>query len=169
VNLPGLWHPGYDGVIGHVVRPFGYHVRAAWVGPVVIVLVVGSYLLLGTLAVIGLACARSRDATWLLLGLVLLYSATHAIAGGLPRHRLPLMALATLPAGYLLSRRRLELRSVLSAGRVLAAVMGVSLFLWTVDRNDDHFLDRAWELALEGPPEQPQGPRPARRPPPGGR
>ena len=166
VNLPGLWHPGYDGVISHLTLRFGYDFRAPWIAPTGIVLVVGSYLLLGTLAAIGLALSRSREAVWLVLGLALLYSATHAIAGGLPRHRLPVMALATLPAGYLLSRRRLELASVLSAARVVVALLGVALFLSTVDRNDDQFLEKAWERAQAGPPEQP--PRrvsPARRGP----
>jgi 4-amino-4-deoxy-L-arabinose transferase-like glycosyltransferase len=149
-NLPSLWHPGFDGVIAHVVRPLGFDVRSVWVKKAVIVLVVGSYLLLGTLAIFGLAASRSREATWLVLALVLLYGAMHAIATGVPRHRLPLMALATLPAGYLLSRQRVELRSLLGAGRLLVALAGVTLFLWTVSRNDDR-LGKAWTLAEAGP------------------
>jgi hypothetical protein len=150
-NLPSLWHPGYEGVISHLVDADGYTGVSPGVARAVIALVVVSYLLLGLLAVVGLACAPAREARWLVLGLAALYGVLHALVWGLPRHRLPVMAFATLPAGWALTRTREEWRRHATPRRVLAAGLGGLVFLTLVWSNDLANLRRRWERTRDLP------------------
>jgi 4-amino-4-deoxy-L-arabinose transferase-like glycosyltransferase len=153
INLPSVWHPGYDGVISHLVDADGYPHVSPGVARVGIVLVVGSYVLLGVVAAIGLAFAPAREARWLVLGLAVLYAVLHALVWGLPRHRLPVMAFATLPAGWVLTRRWAQWRQHATPRRVLAAILGVLTFLTLVWSNDPTMLRRQWERAATLPHE----------------
>jgi len=151
VNLPSLWHPGFDGVIAHLVRPYGYQGVSPGVARTVIVLIVGSFLLLGVLATAGLAFTRIPAPVVLVLGLAVLYTLLHTVVWGLPRHRLPVMAFATMPAGYLLTRSRQEWAALFGWRRAAAAVFGPLVFLWLVTSNDDDRLQRRWKWAADLP------------------
>jgi 4-amino-4-deoxy-L-arabinose transferase-like glycosyltransferase len=153
INLPSLWHPGYEGVIDHLVDEDGYPHVSPGLARLGIVVVVGSYVLLGVVAMIGLAFAPAREARWLVLGLAVLYGVLHTVVWGLPRHRLPVMAFATLPAGWVLSRRWAEWRQRATPRRVLAAGLGVLAFLTLVWSNDPTMLRRQWEQAATLPHE----------------
>jgi hypothetical protein len=151
VNVPSLWYPGYDGVIAHLVNAEGYRGLPPWAARAGIVLVVLSYLAVGVLAVIGLTYAPHPAARWLLLGMIALYAAVHGVVWGLPRHRLPLMALACLPAGWTLTRRRAEWIARATPRRLVVAVLATATFLGLVASNDMTLLRRRWERADELP------------------
>jgi hypothetical protein len=147
VNVPSLWYPGYDGVIAHLVNEDGYGEVPRRLARAGIVTIVGSYLAVGVLAVVGLAFAPRPGARWLILGMVALYAAVHAVVWGLPRHRLPLMALACLPAGWTLTRRPSEWAALVTPRRLAVAGLGIVTFLVLVTSNDMTLLRRRWERA----------------------
>jgi 4-amino-4-deoxy-L-arabinose transferase-like glycosyltransferase len=151
INLPSLWHPGYEGVISHLVDAQGYPGVSPGMARTGIVLVVASYLVLGLLAVVGLACAPAREARWLVLGLAVLYGGLHALVWGLPRHRLPVMAFATLPAGWVLTRHWTEWRHHATPARLLAAALGALVFLTLALSNDLTNLQERWERTWDLP------------------
>ena len=151
VNLPSLWHPGYEGVIDHLVGARGYANVTPGVARAGIVLVVASYVLLGVLAAVGLAFAPAREARWLVLALALLYAGLHTVVWGLPRHRLPVMAFATMPAAWVLTRRRDEWRRCVTIPRAAGAVLGALVFLALVGSNDPSTLRHQWQRADQLP------------------
>jgi hypothetical protein len=83
--------------------------------------------------------------------MIALYAAVHGVVWGLPRHRLPLMALACLPAGWTRTRRRAEWIARATPRRLVVAVLATATFLGLVASNDLTLLRRRWERADELP------------------
>lgn len=146
-NVPGFWHPGFDGAIMHLSARAGYGSVPTWLARAVIAAIVLSYLAVAILAIAGATLARERRLTILVAGMTATLVCVHAASVAFPRHRLPLMAFATIFAGFLVSRRRAEWRLLLTRGRVAAALAAVLLFLTLVASNNLQPLGRAWSIA----------------------
>jgi hypothetical protein len=147
VNLPTLWNLAFDGIVYHLLVPGGYGEMPRLVVQAVIVAEVASYVALMITAIVGMALAPCRRTTLLVVGLVLAYSATHAIAFALPRHRLPLMAFACVYAGFVLSLRRADLARLCTWPRVFCAVAACGAFTTVVALADHTPMAAAWNRA----------------------
>jgi 4-amino-4-deoxy-L-arabinose transferase-like glycosyltransferase len=125
VNVPNLWAADSH-VLRHVqgaaaTQPdmVGYPPSPPWLERGLIVLLVASYLALLALAIVGAARAPNWRVTALTVALVLHATAAHALLGANARHRLSLMAFATLYAGYALARPRAERLAPLGTRRTV--------------------------------------------------
>ncbi len=129
-NLPDLWAAD-SYVLRYVAgaspaqrKMIGYPAMPGWLERALIILFVGSYLALLALAIAGAAMAPDWRSTLLTVGLVMHATALHALLSANVRHRVYLLAFATLYAGFALSRRPSEWRGLLGPRRL--AFLGAS-------------------------------------------
>jgi 4-amino-4-deoxy-L-arabinose transferase-like glycosyltransferase len=151
VNLPDTWKLG-SRVLEHVrhgegagaTRQHGYGPVPGWLGLGLIALVCGVYVLGMVAGLIGLAVAPRWQETLLVGGLLLHSCALNAIVGDTVRHRLYVMPFVLLYAGFALTRRRSEWRTLVTRGRVAVAAALLGVFVLLLAAADHGELREQW-------------------------
>ncbi len=145
-NAPDLWNPGHDGVVQYLSEG-AYRGLTTRLARALMALIFASYVVVMIAGLTGMALAPRQRVVALFWLILAAYCVVHAVPGGLPRHRLPFMACAATFAGFLLSRRAAELRSLLRPARVALACVLLALFAWALNRPSLHYTRMAWRKA----------------------
>ena len=147
-NLPSLFEPAFGGVIAHFLpKEKGYGYAPAWIMRSTLVLLVASYLFLALTSAIGVWLAGERRFTLFFVAFLVAYLASHTFILGVPRHRIPIEAMAMPFAGFIITRRRDELATRISAKRGLGIVLSLVLFFALVSMSNTYRVGQYWELA----------------------
>jgi 4-amino-4-deoxy-L-arabinose transferase-like glycosyltransferase len=135
LNLPDLWRPGSrvleyarEGEGTGPTRQHGYGGVSPGLGLGLIAVFVASYVLFAAAGILGAALAPRWRETLLPLAMVAQACAMHALIGANLRHRLYFMPFVLLYAGFAVSRRRSELRTLATPRRLVLATAGLTLF-----------------------------------------
>lgn len=157
VNAPDLWRLG-SRVIEYLRwgagsgpdRQHGYRNIPGWLGRAAIALFVAAYLAALIGGALGAAAAPRWTETCLFAALVAHGVVMHALVGANLRHRIYLMLVALLYAGFALSRRRWEWRGLLTRRRAALAVALLGFFAAMLVADDHPELREQWRFFASG-------------------